>query len=68
MFRQTDMDPNKWGVIRRPWKVSATWYKCFAHHADSDSEKFGTSNVWVLESLFMAWPLRKPAYSNILKS
>ena len=24
---------NKWGVIRRSWKVSITWKARFAHHA-----------------------------------
>ena len=27
MFRRTDMNPIRKGIISRPWKVSSTWFK-----------------------------------------
>ena len=37
MFRQTQ---NKWGVIKRQWKVSITWQACFIHHAYQPERRF----------------------------
>ena len=53
IFRQTAMDPNKYRVIRRPWKVSITWYASFVDHAYQPKQKLEKKtqiNVQALEN------------------
>ena len=54
IFRRTAMDPNKYSVIRRTWKVSITWYASFVDHAYQPKQKLEKKqtqiNVQALEN------------------